>query len=403
MTWAHDLILANARGRLPEHILANGGEAGVHEALLVAQRNGVGGWLASALRGHPEVTPSLRIQLAATCARVAGNHRRGSAFAAEVLRTLSTEEIPAIAVKGAWLVERYWRDPTHRSYTDLDLVVPPARLRDAVRALEDVGFGLLDAHWPLVTGDLRGQLHLHKDGQALDLHWHLLNDRRKRSTLRFGSAEMWDSARASSLAGEPCLTLPPGDEAAYVALHAAFHGCHRFLWLLDLAKIAADPEMDWDRTARRLERWRFATGGYLVFALARAWAGADVPLAELRSLRPKALTRAAFRRLVSRWDLSQEPVRSRQLFFATAGDGVITRSRLAYEVLVPAPAWYRAETGPGPLLNLRRLTVGTVGRIRHKLDDEEDHSGREYEPMGDPKEGRERYFAAVEAAASAQG
>src|SRR5206468_10140801 len=113
----------------------------------------------------------------------------------------------------------------------------------------------------------------------------------------------------------------PGDEVAYVALHAAFHGCHRFLWLLDVAKIASDPEMDWDRTARRLERWRFGAGGYLVLALARTWAGAEVPLEELRPLRPRALTRAAFRRLVSRWDLSQAPVRSRQLFFATAGDG----------------------------------------------------------------------------------
>ena len=179
------------------------------------------------------------------------------------------------------------------------------------------------------------------------------------------------------------------------------HGCNRLVWLLDIARIA-ESKVDWDEAAVRLEGWNFGAGGYLVLALARSWTGASIPLDELRPLRPGGLTRGAFRRLLDRWDLS-EPERDsrlRELFFATAADRFRVRAGLTAGVVVP-PAGGDSEHPGIPLFGgARRLTLGTVKRIRGKL-------GRptpnpflfEYAAMGDQGEGRLAYLQAVAAVA----
>src|SRR5947209_8195005 len=90
MSWAHNLLLATVRGDPPPRIASPEDEARLHTALVVAQRHGVGGWLASDLRARADVGPSLRIQLAATNARVAGNHRRSLAASTQALSALAS-------------------------------------------------------------------------------------------------------------------------------------------------------------------------------------------------------------------------------------------------------------------------------------------------------------------------
>jgi hypothetical protein len=394
-------MLAAARRDVPASLFPDAVEKRVHAALMVAGRNGVGGWVARELRTLPGLGQTLQIQLQAVAAKTAGNHRRRLQEAQIALGAFADAGIPALVVKGPALVERYYGDPTVRFYSDVDIVVPPECLREAIAALEAKGFGLLDANWPLIITDLRGQVHLHKDGVGtIDLHWHLVNDARKRQTLRMRSDEMWAETQETTLGEVSCRALTPADEIAYVCLHAALHGCHRFLWLLDVKHLAAQENLDWDQTARRLRSWRFGAGGYLVLALARAWTGAPVPLEALRSIRPGALTRSEFRSLLARWDLSRDDgARLRQLFFATAGDDAATRARLAYESVVPSPGIYSAEAGTGKLFTLRRVTLGTLARVRNKLGDDDDHGGKEFEPIGSGPEGRERYLRTVETVA----
>ena len=397
-TWLHELILAAARRDVPPHLLAPDPEKRAHDALLVAGRHGIGGWMARELRDTPGLGQALKIQMQAVAAKTLGNHRRRVEEAQISLEALAAAEIPALVVKGPSLVERYYGDPALRFYADVDIVVPPDRLRDAIRVLEESGFALLDANWPLIIADLRGQVHLHKEGiGTIDLHWHLINDARKRRTLHMRADEMWPETLDATIGSVRCRVLAPADDIAYVCLHAALAGCHRFLWLLDVKHMAAKPDVDWDAVARRMRRWRFGAGGYLVLALAREFADAAVPLEVLRSIRPGPLTQAEFRRLVDRWDLSSDKgSRLRQLFFATAGDDVATRARLAYETVVPSPGRYMAMADGARFFTLRRVTSGTVARIRHKLGDDDDLAGKEFEPVGDRAEGRERYLRIVE-------
>jgi hypothetical protein len=136
-------------------------------------------------------------------------------------------------------------------------------------------------------------------------------------------------------------------------------------------------------------------GGFLVIALARSIAGAIVPFMELRPLLPGRLTMAEHRRLLSRWDLS-EPERAsrvRELFLATAGDSSLKRLRLAYDVVVPPPA----EVSGTSAGTLRRVTVDTVSRVAGKMGQHgEDHTGIEYDEVGNQVSGRADYLASVE-------
>ncbi|MFY9587376.1 MAG: nucleotidyltransferase family protein [Actinomycetota bacterium] len=397
-TWIHELMLTAARGEATQRLVASESAKRVHAALLVAGRHGVGGWMARELRDTPGLDQTMKIQMQAVIAKTLGNHRRRVQEAQIALGALSAADIPALVIKGPSLVERYYGDPALRFYSDVDIVVPPDRLRAAIEVLEAGGFGLLDANWPLIIADLRGQVHLHSEGVGtIDLHWHLVNDARKRRTLHMRADEMWPETIDGTVGDARSRLLATADDIAYVCLHAALAGCHRFLWLLDVKHMAASPDVDWDQVGRRMRRWRFAAGGYLVLALAREFADAAVPLETLRAIKPGGLTMSEFRSLLARWDLSSESGgRLRQLFFATAGDDVTTRARLAYETVVPSPGRYMAMADEGRFFTLRRVTTGTVSRIRNKLGDDDDLAGKEFEPVGDRAEGRERYLRLVE-------
>jgi glycosyltransferase involved in cell wall biosynthesis len=118
---------------------------------------------------------------------------------------------------------------------------------------------------------------------------------------------------------------------------------------------------------------------------------------DLRALRPSRVTLAEFRRLLGRWDLA-EPERSsrvRELFLATAGDGPFKRMRLAYDIVVPPRAQFPAGA-TGPFQTLRRVTLGTASRVAGKFGEHgEDHTGIEYDEVGEQEAGRERFIEAV--------
>ncbi|TMK22395.1 MAG: nucleotidyltransferase family protein, partial [Actinobacteria bacterium] len=156
-TWSHRLLIACA-GR--------DSQADWADLARVASAHGVEGWVARELRSRAEVPRDFQLQLQAAALRAAANHRERLDDAREVLELLGGAGIEAMVLKGPALVERYYRDESLRSYGDVDLFVPPIRFREALATLERGGFDLLDRNWPLLTADLRGQLHLIRPGRG---------------------------------------------------------------------------------------------------------------------------------------------------------------------------------------------------------------------------------------------
>ncbi|HEV2755715.1 MAG TPA: nucleotidyltransferase family protein [Actinomycetota bacterium] len=396
-SWIHHALLAAARGEAPAD-LPGPTDPRWTQLAAAATAHGVQGWVARALRGVPGVPSSFQVPLQGAALRIAANHQRLLGEAATASGLLHAGGTPAVVLKGPALVERYYRDPTLRSYGDVDLLVRPRDFAAALDTLQCEGYLLEDRNWEFLVEDLRGQVHLMSPaGAMIELHWHLVNGSRQRRTLAMGPEEIWDATEETRLGDAPAAVLRREDELAHLLLHAAMHGCDRLVWVLDIRAVigVAPDELDWDRVVRRLNRWRFRTGGGQVLRLARAWAGAAVPPRVLDELRPGRFAAAAARAMVARWDLGKPHTgaRTRQLFFATASDTLGTRVSLVADAAVPA----RGQDPAAPDGVFYRATIGAFHRVREKVSADGIDAVAEMVPAGDPQEGRERFVAAVAA------
>ena len=136
------------------------------------------------------------------------------------LDRLDAAAIEALVVKG-WAVARHYPEVGLRSYTDLDLIVPPGRVPAARATLA----GPPDLGYPV-------DLH---DGPA--------------KLYQFAFEDLAERAEVAELQGRPVRVLCPEDSLRLLALHALRHGVFRPLWLIDLAvEVECRPAgFDWAR------------------------------------------------------------------------------------------------------------------------------------------------------------
>jgi hypothetical protein len=137
---------------------------------------------------------------------------------------------PFILLKGATIASWLYPEPSERTYTDLDILVPPADERAVVELLGELGFE------PLLAGDTLRVLSpeeqplRNKLGVDVDLH-HTLKG------VRVPPEEAWEILSASTVpwdwAGVSVPALAPHARAMHLALHLAQSG------LID-SKAAAD-------------------------------------------------------------------------------------------------------------------------------------------------------------------
>jgi hypothetical protein len=165
--------------------------------------------------------------------------------------------VPWLVVKGPTLAVPVHGFADLRPYSDLDLVVPPSSLGGALEALEAAGSEVTDRNWTLIGRELKGEVHLKlPSGTALDLHWHLLNDRDRRQAFPIDMAELFESSRVVDVGGVEVRTLGLAHTAAYLAMHAMHSGGHRLIWLKDLHRLLRDGAVDIDVVIDQARRWR---------------------------------------------------------------------------------------------------------------------------------------------------
>ena len=142
---------------------------------------------------------------------------------ADLFARLAACEIDSLLCKG-WSVARIYPETGLRPYNDIDLVIAPGRLSDAVRML---------AERPI-------------PGAQIDLH-------RSVPDLKSDDwGEVWRRARVLPLGDSRVRILGPEDQLRQLCLHFWRHlGC-RPLWLCDIgaAMEAAAPAFDWEYCLR---------------------------------------------------------------------------------------------------------------------------------------------------------
>ncbi len=165
---------------------------------------------------------------------------------------LSGAGVDWVLVKGAALAHDLYPRLDQRPFADADVVVPPARLEDALEALCSVGAVNLVRNWDLMLQLGLAELTLTMPaGTQVDLHWSLANRAAVRERLGFRTDRLLAGSR-------PCAVLPgvrtPDDVDAFVhvAWHCARNGAARLLWLCDVELAAA-------RVSGQVERVRQVT------------------------------------------------------------------------------------------------------------------------------------------------
>ncbi len=232
-----------------------------------ADFHGVAGF---ARLGLAEPTP----ELTAVVHQAQARHLRALDDLRLVVSALGGAGVDVLVVKGPALVATCYAGPLLRSYVDLDVLVRPSQLREAVAALEAAGWTLLDANWPLLSSAGVGELKLEgPTGGALDLHW------------SFGKegdpAPPVDTLMRRSVGvndGElHYRTLGPADFAVHVALHAAASGGHRLVWLTDVrgALAAGGAALTSDALARTAREWGARPGLALMVSRMRRTLGPE--------------------------------------------------------------------------------------------------------------------------------
>ena len=184
---------------------------------------------------------------------------------AEAVEALRIGGIRSIVLKGASIARWLYGDGTARPYADCDLLVDPAQLRLAARALEAIGYvegfddrlvSWRDAHHVALQ---RG-----RDGARIELHWRIPG-------VRSPDAWAWRTLSAgtetASLAGVEVEFLGVPARAVHIALHAAQHG-----------PLRAKPVEDLRRAVRVVSCWDAAAG------LASALDAQDAFAAGLRTI-----------------------------------------------------------------------------------------------------------------------
>jgi hypothetical protein len=166
------------------------------------------------------------------------------------LDTFHRARIPVVAVKGLALTIQYNAgDLGLRSMFDLDLLIPTARVHDAIDQLLEAGWRFNSHH---SIQELRRVIvpreharEFVKDFGHVDLHWHMLHQDPSEWTDEW----VWHSAKLSTFHGRP-LSLPSPET---LLLHVCLHGVRwckipSVMWAVDACKIinGSGNTIDWN-------------------------------------------------------------------------------------------------------------------------------------------------------------
>lgn len=211
----------------------------------------------------------------------------------QISAAMQAAEIPMIVLKGAYLAAAVYPHIGQRAMGDIDVLVPPERLAEAVAQVKALGwqetrpFAMNLADAAKIMNHLPG---FKKPGAGfmLELHWNIAQPI---SAHTVATAELWADSVPFSFAGSQAAAFPPYLQLLHLALHAAYN--HQFTFdlrsLCDMAMVISRmPEaVDWERFVAKAIEWRWQRGVYLILWLIQDfWPETAVPPTILQQLKP---------------------------------------------------------------------------------------------------------------------
>ncbi len=212
-----------------------------------------------------------------------------------LLLALHEVGIPVLVLKGAYLAENVYRNIALRPMSDIDLLVPASRAREAWRVVKALGYRLIYPATETLIPSFGKDFVCQKPGGfvPVEVHWTIRITDEKDC---MDDEELWQNARTVRIAEMKIdtATLSVEDFLLHLCLHASCQ--HEFdFGLRALCDIAIfierfEPEIDWPALRARVSRHHWRKGVYLILHLASARTGAAVPVEVLTALKPADLS-----------------------------------------------------------------------------------------------------------------
>lgn len=202
------------------------------------------------------------------------------------LTTLLEAGCSPVLLKGLALAYTRYAVPGHRTFADIDLLLPSHQLERANRALLDSGFTVDERDRTTASHQHLPVLYAPGQTIAVELHRALFDNG---CPYVLDVAGLLARARPTSVLGLAVRELAPEDALLHVCAHLSYgHHYTRYPLrsLADILVLTRGGDVDWCEFIVRAHRARMDGAVVWPLALARAWLGAPVPDEVLRSLAP---------------------------------------------------------------------------------------------------------------------
>jgi len=174
---------------------------------------------------------------------------------ANILNCLQEAGIPVMVLKGIPLTILYYKNHALRPMSDMDIMVPLSRARDAIGVLKNNGWSVGNpAQLEFFLKYGRSTELFDADRNELDLHWHpVFETYDDRATSTF-----WDKAITLEVAGVQTQTMCPADTLFHVIVHGFMSNNEPPVrWVPDSLMIIRqdDCPVDWGRLTELTGRY----------------------------------------------------------------------------------------------------------------------------------------------------
>jgi len=221
--------------------------AGIDWPLFVAvvARHRVAGLVWHALsRAKMELPRDIRETLSAAASAIAAQNLELAGASIRLKRDFDAANIPVLFVKGLTLGQLAYRDISLKMGWDVDILVPPERLKDALAILEKHGYQHVIPEPPIGRDQLADWHGVWKEsvwrdsnGVHVELHTQLADNRALISRIDCRSPRL-DVA----VLGHVFPTLQIDELFAYLCVHGASSSWFRLKWIADLAALISPCE-----------------------------------------------------------------------------------------------------------------------------------------------------------------
>ena len=211
------------------------------------------------------------------------NALRNQLFAEELarlLKLLGEAGIPVIPLKGVTLAQSLYGDPAARVCSDIDILVPPAKVTQAMNLIPASGYrsDFNDSFFLKVVRRHGRHYDAVREDQGisflLELHWKLVQHSSRDS---YAVQDLWAGSGSRAFFGVPAFSLTPEWEFLYLCIHATDHEWRSLKWLVDIHEIVSSGLIDWQSVMKKAEEFEVGLAVRQTLAVCSRLLGTTLP------------------------------------------------------------------------------------------------------------------------------